>query len=194
MTAVKVFLIFILIILFVSESFAETVVPFRYKQPSKTESGYLKYVTIHINGVPVEAIFDTGASNLSLSQETLQKIGSYKMRNKIQTRTAGGTIDGYAFSVDSISIQNIEIKNVTGTTNEKLDVNLVGGKMFKNFNFYIDEDSRTITFVPRNSRLSQSNAAGQSSDSRVIVDERKNSYLEIKVKDRDTRDGDKIKK
>ncbi len=83
-----------------------------------------------INGVPVEMMFDTGASIVALSFEDAVRIGlrlnSYDFRNKIQT--ANGLATAASVMIDEIRVDSIVMNDVPAMVLPpgKLETSLMG--------------------------------------------------------------------
>ncbi len=111
----------------------------------------IKFVTVLINGVPIELIFDTGADNIVLNKDTLQRLGitTYSTTRKLQVQTAGCVIDGYVLTLGSIKVGNIERYNYDIAYIPSSTKNLLGSSFFTNYNYYIDEDYKVIRLIPK---------------------------------------------
>ena len=116
-----------------------------------TERGSLKYVSVQINGVPLQLVFDTGANSLVLNNAALQSLGilEFSADRKLQSHTAGGIVDGYVLRMNSVMVgtilkQNYDVAYVPTSTE-----NLLGASFFANFNYYIDEDYKVIRLIPK---------------------------------------------
>jgi clan AA aspartic protease (TIGR02281 family) len=112
----------------------------------------MKYLTVEINDIPFEFILDTGATNVSLNTVSMQKLGIRAFTQKINTRTAGGIVNGYLFNCASVKLGNITVDNVTCSYLPTLDANLLGASLLKHFTYSVDERAQTITLIPREYR------------------------------------------
>jgi len=117
------------------------------------QRGSLKYITVQINGVPLELVFDTGSNSIVLNAAALQSLGimEFSTARKLQVRTAGGIAEGYVLTINSITVgsilrQNYDIAYVPSSTE-----NLFGSSFFANYNYYIDEDYKVIRLIPKGS-------------------------------------------
>lgn len=110
----------------------------------------IKFVTVQINGVPIEFVFDTGANSIVLNGDALQRIGvtEYSTARKIQSHTAGGLVEGYVLTLDSVQAGNILKYNYDIAYVPSSTANLLGASFFKNYSYYIDEDYSVIRLIP----------------------------------------------
>jgi len=135
---------------------AEDAIPF-------TDRAGIKFVTVLINGVPIEFIFDTGANSVVLNNDALQRIGitQYSTAKKVQSYTAGGMVEGYILRLNSIQAGNILKNNYDIAYVPSSTANLLGASFFKDYNYYIDEDYGVIRLIPKGSVFFDSPAAQQ---------------------------------
>jgi len=119
---------------------------------SSKGSHNIKNVMAEVNGIPVEFVFDTGASEVSFNTPTIRQLGIRTFEKRKNYQTAGGMSIGYTFKCDSIKMANIEVQNVDCHYSPEGFHNLLGGSFLKNFNYYIDEMSQTITLIPRSEK------------------------------------------
>jgi clan AA aspartic protease (TIGR02281 family) len=119
-----------------------------------TERGSLKYVTVQVNGVPLQLVFDTGSSSLVLNSAALQSLGivvEFGATRKLQARTAGGIVDGYVLTINSVTVGSIQKSNYDVAYVPSSTENLLGSSFFSNYNYYIDEDYKVIRLIPKGS-------------------------------------------
>lgn len=84
-----------------------------------------------INGIPTQALVDTGASLVTLNQVEAQRMGiDYRRGRPVRSMTANGVSMGYLVNLSSVQIGDIRIRNVTGMVvdggPEKLSKTLLG--------------------------------------------------------------------
>jgi len=91
-TTIKISLIFIFLLSGIS--FAETI---RYHEKKDGN----KYMTVCVNGVPTEMIFDTGASTIALTADAYRKVGSPKITGRGKAYTVAGAVDAVYFNLYS---------------------------------------------------------------------------------------------
>lgn len=73
-------------------------------------------LTAHINGVPVTALIDTGASHVSLSSAQARQLGiDYLRGQRTVSGTANGTVATYVVTVRNVQIGGIVVNNVTAS-------------------------------------------------------------------------------
>ncbi len=137
----------------------------------KADQRNIKYVTVFLNGIPVEMIFDTGASAVVVNSETFRRLGIQKVMEKATAHTAGGIVDQYVFEVQSVKIGNIEARNVVATYVPTSDINLLGGTFLNNFKYLIDDKNKIITFFPREKEISLPENSGPSK--RNVIDKKR---------------------
>lgn len=120
-----------------------------------TEKGSLKYISVQINGVPLELVFDTGANSIVLNSAALQSLGilEFSATRKLQSHTAGGIVEGYVLTLNSIIVGSIQKNNYDVAYVPSSTENLLGSSFFANYNYYIDEDYKVIRLIPKGSFL-----------------------------------------
>ncbi|TAN45781.1 MAG: hypothetical protein EPN22_01145 [Nitrospirae bacterium] len=133
---------FLFCFLQISESFAETV---KYYQKV---SSRLKYITVNINNVPLEMVFDTGASHIVLNSEGIKKLGIAKFGRRLKGESANGSVESYSFIAESVRVGSIELKDVEIHYVPKSAMNLLGGTFLSNFDYFVSERTGAITFFP----------------------------------------------
>ncbi len=118
-----------------------------------TERDGLKYITVQINGVAVELVFDTGANSIVLNNEGLQSLGITEVSTarKIESHTAGGIVEGYVLTLDSIMAGSILRYNYDVAYVPSSIKSLLGASFFAGYNYYIDEDYKVIRLIPKGS-------------------------------------------
>ena len=109
----------------------------------------IKYLSIEINSVPVEAIFDTGASFVSVGSDVIRSLGVQSFNRIENAVTPGGAAVSYSFICESIKVGGIEVKNVRCVYIPAMRGTLLGGSFLSLFNYSVDENNRAITFSPR---------------------------------------------
>ena len=119
------------------------------KYYEKPGAANIKFITVHLNGVPVEMIFDTGASAIVVNDETFSKLNIRSDLKKVTVHTAGGNADGYTFELPSVKIGNIEVKDVIAFYAPTSQMNLLGGSFLNKFTYLIDDKRKVVVFTPR---------------------------------------------
>ena len=106
-------------------------------------------LAIAINGAPIRAVVDTGASLVALTVEDAQAAGinrSELLFNRI-TRTANGAARFAAVTLREIRIGQLSIENVPAAVMDNLDQSLLGMSFLTRLrSFEIREEALTITW------------------------------------------------
>jgi aspartyl protease family protein len=82
-----------------------------------------------INGQKVDALIDTGATGVAISQAVADKLG-LKSFNAIRTTTANGEAIGYLVRLDSVKVGGVEANNVSATIAPTLEGDVLLGMSF----------------------------------------------------------------
>ena len=109
--------------------------------------------TAVINGVPVRAMVDTGASLVSLSRDDAERMGIDYLRGKrAQASTANGVVTVYVVNLDSVKVGDITVANVLGAVHDvgkdSLPMVLLGMSFLKDLE--MRRSGNTLTLVPQN--------------------------------------------
>ena len=125
---------------------ADEAVPFH-------EQNGIKYVTVYINEVPMELVFDTGASSVVLNTEGLLRAGlkEFEDTRKYKAFTAGGVAEGYIVRIDSIRVGSVKKNDYDVSYVPSSTKNLLGASFFAGYSYFVDEDYKVIRLVPRGS-------------------------------------------
>jgi clan AA aspartic protease (TIGR02281 family) len=125
---------------------ADEAVPF-------TERHGLKYVTVYMNEVPMEMVFDTGSNSVALNSEGLQRIGikEFDDTRKVQSHTAGGVTESYLVRLTSIRVGTIRHNEYDIVYIPSSTANLLGASFFGGYSYFIDEDRSVIRLIPKGS-------------------------------------------
>lgn len=108
----------------------------------------LKFITVYINDVPVEMIFDTGASDILLTSSSFNAIGGSRYLGSGLADTPGGKMPFRVYQVRSVRLGKYELRNIQISVSSSSNMNLLGGDFLKHFNYYINESAKTITLEP----------------------------------------------
>ncbi len=76
-------------------------------------------LTARINGHPVVAMIDTGATDVSIPLSVADRIG-LERGPTIRYQTAGGPVDNHITWLDQVAVGGIEVRNVRGSINPHL--------------------------------------------------------------------------
>jgi clan AA aspartic protease (TIGR02281 family) len=139
-------IIFVVSLIVGDGALADEAIPF-------TERHGLKYVTVSMNGVPMDLVFDTGSTNVALNSDGLLRIGikQFDDTRKVQSHTAGGVSEGYIIKVNSIRVGTIQHKDYDILYLPSSTANLLGASFFTGYSYYIDEDHKVIRLMPKGS-------------------------------------------
>lgn len=119
-----------------------------YVVPFASRDNNIKYLQISINGLPFEAMLDTGASSIAVTRETVERLGVTRFDGRVMSHTANGKAYGYLFKCASVRLGQVEVKDVECKYMPNLNMNLLGRAFLKNFNLSINELEKTLTLVP----------------------------------------------
>ena len=81
-----------------------------------------------INGQPIQAVVDTGASTVALTVADAQRAGITvdPSRFDVVGSGASGAVRGHEISLSSVSVDGKEVRSIRGVVLEGLDVSLLG--------------------------------------------------------------------
>jgi len=111
--------------------------------------------TVSVNGVPEKFILDTGASHTVISDKLAQELGLEEVE-KSRARGAGGEIDVTIVRVDSFSISNLVVRDLSCTVAGAEEMScllgedisgVLGYNVLSKFTITIDYEARRLTFV-----------------------------------------------
>jgi aspartyl protease family protein len=72
--------------------------------------------TTHINGIPVDLMVDTGASEVVLAADVADRIGiAYRGNPQVRRQTANGEVTAYAVIFNSVRVGGIALTGVPGS-------------------------------------------------------------------------------
>ena len=93
-------------------------------------------LTGYINGVEVEFLVDTGATNISIPDHIARKIG-LKRLHEMMFETANGLAKGFATRLNSVRVGSIELTNLDASINPNVedDTVLLGMSFLKRIEF-----------------------------------------------------------
>lgn len=75
--------------------------------------------TAYLNGLPVTALIDTGASYISMSSEDAQKLSiDYRRGQRVPIQTANGRIEAYRVNLATVRVGDITLQNVDAVVAE----------------------------------------------------------------------------
>lgn len=130
--------------------------------PSPKNNGFLRKFTVkadnrghfkvngEINGYSVAFLADTGATFVSLTYETAEKLGLNpdNLRFSARSRTANGIAKSAPVILDRLSVGHISVKNVKAFVSEpgKLHINLLGMSFMSRLR-RVEMQDRKILFI-----------------------------------------------
>ncbi|MBZ0157561.1 MAG: retropepsin-like domain-containing protein [Alphaproteobacteria bacterium] len=150
----------------------------------KHEEANVKYITVYLNGIPVEMIFDTGSSQILVNHEVYKKLGAPRTNGTKRANTAGGNIKIRIFEIPSVQWGNIIMRNVSAAFYPDTELNLFGGHILKEFNYLIDEKQKTITFFHKSESVIFKET-GEHVEYHGMSGKEAPSSLEFRVKERE---------
>ncbi|MFN3726306.1 MAG: TIGR02281 family clan AA aspartic protease [Allosphingosinicella sp.] len=94
----------------------------------RRESGGHFLAQARINGQPIQAVVDTGASTVALTVADAQRAGIAvdPSRFDVVGTGASGAVRGHEISLSSVSVDGKEVRSIRGVVLEGLDVSLLG--------------------------------------------------------------------
>lgn len=96
----------------------------------------------YINNMPVTFMLDTGATQVAVSESLAKQLGLKKIAS-IDLSTANGMVRGWATTLESVRLGDIELDNVRATIAPNMDDDVLLGMSFL----------RQLEFTQRNSQL-----------------------------------------
>jgi aspartyl protease family protein len=110
------------------------------------ESGGHFFSSGTINGRTVRFLVDTGATNVSMSQEEADRIGlDYKGGTRGMTRTANGVVPMYRASLTSVRVGDVQVYNVDATILPgQMSHVLLGNSFLTRFQMKRENDKLTL--------------------------------------------------
>ena len=93
-------------------------------------------MTGYINGVEVEFLVDTGATDISIPAHVANKIGLQRL-HEMRFDTANGVAKGYATQINRVRVGNIELTELDASINPNVDDDtvLLGMSFLKRIEF-----------------------------------------------------------
>jgi aspartyl protease family protein len=110
------------------------------------ESGGHFFSSGTINGKTVRFMVDTGATNISMSQEDADRIGlDYKNGQRGMSRTANGVIPVYRATLTSVRVGDVQVYNVDATiVPGQMSFILLGNSFLTRFQMRRENDKMTL--------------------------------------------------
>jgi aspartyl protease family protein len=74
------------------------------------------FLTAQVNGAPLPALIDTGATSVAINSEDAYRLGiNYLGGQRVTARTASGPATAYLVTFDSVQVGDIVLTNVPGS-------------------------------------------------------------------------------
>jgi aspartyl protease family protein len=105
-------------------------------------------VTAAINGVPVRALVDTGASAVAMNLSEARRAGvSLSGARRVRVLTASGAREALLVQIASVQVGEIVVYDVEATLSERdeLPITLLGMSFLKHLDMYRSGASLTLT-------------------------------------------------
>ncbi|MBX2884726.1 MAG: TIGR02281 family clan AA aspartic protease [Granulosicoccus sp.] len=102
-------------------------------------------VTVQINGQPVKALIDTGATSVSITSSVAQRLGLSSSRESMAV-TANGAVVVYDIDLDQVGIGDLTQRDVSAHINPHMpgDEILLGMSFLRHFDMNIRGDVMTL--------------------------------------------------
>ena len=74
------------------------------------------FFSAQVNGTPVAAVIDTGATTVSMNSEDASRLGiDYLLAPRVVVNTANGPATAYLVTLESVQVGEIVLRNVQGS-------------------------------------------------------------------------------
>lgn len=105
-------------------------------------------LTVTINGEPVEAMIDTGATDVSIPGDVAERL-SLDRGPQIRYQTAGGPVNSHLTELERVAVGDIALHDVRGSVNHRLDTGkvLLGMSFLRHLEF-THADGRLVLREP----------------------------------------------
>jgi aspartyl protease family protein len=106
-------------------------------------------LTAQVNGTPLPAIIDTGATSVSMNSEDAYRMGiDYTRGQRVVAQTASGSSTAYLVTLASVQVGEIVLTNVQGSVLEvgkkDLPVVLIGMSFLRNVDMQRSGDTMVL--------------------------------------------------
>jgi aspartyl protease family protein len=108
------------------------------------------FATAYVNGLPIMALVDTGATVVSMGVREADQLGlAYRSGRQVPLRTAGGDVAGWVVSLPSVRIGSLVVSNVEAVVNsgQELGFILLGSSFLNRLEMRRTAD--TLYLLPR---------------------------------------------
>lgn len=104
------------------------------------------YAPVTINGVVVRGVVDTGATAISMSAATAQKMRISTLNGKrVTLMTANGSKEGYIVTLDAVMVGSITLRDVSVTVSDADMPLLIGMSFLRRVNVDMRGNSMTLS-------------------------------------------------
>lgn len=77
------------------------------------------FFSAQVNGTPIAAVIDTGATTVSMNSEDASRLGiDYLLARRVMVNTANGIATAYLVTLESVQVGEIVLRNVQGSVIE----------------------------------------------------------------------------
>jgi aspartyl protease family protein len=101
-------------------------------------------VPITVNGVQMEAAFDTGATGVTLPEDLAKQAG-VRFTSSVRMRTAIGVVPARLFIIDNVKVGPCVLHSVPGVTVPAGTTPLLGMSALRHLDVHIVNDQLTLT-------------------------------------------------
>ncbi|MBU6450552.1 MAG: aspartyl protease family protein [Cyanobacteria bacterium REEB67] len=136
------------------------------------------------NNRPLDSIFDTGAEGIVVGKNHLRALGIPLPAGAPTGMVQGvGGVPQHSWRMPcTVTVGQMERRNVEVTVQEELDTPLIGQTFFQGMTYTIDNNAKSINFVKKTSRSgSIYNDPSKSTDSVPFVREGKEIIVQVRV-------------
>lgn len=108
------------------------------------------YTTAYVNGRPIRAVVDTGASSVVMGVREAEQLGiAYRSGRQVPLRTTGGDFTGWVVTLPSLRVGSIAVADVEGLVNpgQALGFILLGSSFLDRVE--LQRRGETLLLLPR---------------------------------------------
>ena len=110
------------------------------------------FLMAKVNGTPIAAVIDTGATSVSMNSEDASRLGiDYLLAPRVDAYTANGPVTAYLVKLESVQVGEIVLRNVQGSIIEgdskKLSLVLIGMSFLRQVD--MQRSGNTMTLLKR---------------------------------------------
>ncbi len=106
-------------------------------------------LTARLNGTPLPALIDTGATSVAMNSEDAYRLGiNYLTGQRVEARTASGPATAYLITFESVQVGDIVIANVPGSVidvgRRELPLVLIGMSFLRHIDMQRSENTMML--------------------------------------------------